>query len=527
MYRFLILPLIAAAMASCTGVDSLQKKILLDGPIRVRENKFTDIHGREVIFHGINLVNKNPAVGYAGGDDEATIRRLAGSGFNCIRLGIFWDAIEPQPGVYNEAYLDTVAKRIDWACESGIYVLLDMHQDLYARKYSDGAPDWATLDEDLPHYTGPVWSDSYLISPAVQRAFDHFWDNSPASDGVGLQDHYAEVWRRVAERFSGIPCVLGYDLMNEPFPGSEAAQFFPMMIQSYAANMYEEGHTDLPSPGELAEIWGSEEGRVEVMKNLESAGRFAAVIDAIYEPNSRFEREKLQPFYQKVALSIRTVDTASILFLEHSYFCNSGVRSAISGLYLPDGSADTQVAYAPHGYDPLTDTKGLGVQRSERIEFIFSRIAETARDLGMPVIVGEWGALGGTDPAHIATATTILNQFGRHGFGHTYWAWYRGVEQEPYFQHALIRPWPVAINGASSTWNHADRSMECSWSENPEIQAPALFFIPASFELVPEKIRISPEGSQYALMHHAGSQATVLVVYPSGKAPRRELFISF
>jgi endoglycosylceramidase len=37
---------------------------------------------------------------------------------------------------------------------------------------------------------------------------------------VGLEDHYAAAWRRVAHRFAGAAYVLGYDLFNEPWPGS-------------------------------------------------------------------------------------------------------------------------------------------------------------------------------------------------------------------------------------------------------------------------------------------------------------------
>jgi endoglycosylceramidase len=35
-----------------------------------------------------------------------------------------------------------------------------------------------------------------------------------------LQDHYALAWQHVASYFSGNPAVAGYEVMNEPFPGS-------------------------------------------------------------------------------------------------------------------------------------------------------------------------------------------------------------------------------------------------------------------------------------------------------------------
>ena len=44
--------------------------------------------------------------------------------------------------------------------------------------------------------------------------------NSPGPGGVGLQDRYAAAWAHVARRFAGNRNVLGYELMNEPWPGS-------------------------------------------------------------------------------------------------------------------------------------------------------------------------------------------------------------------------------------------------------------------------------------------------------------------
>ena len=56
---------------------------------------------------------------------------------------------------------------------------------------------------------------------AMWRAYDHFWANDPGPGGVGLQDRYAAAWRHVAARFRDAPGVQGFDLFNEPFPGSQ------------------------------------------------------------------------------------------------------------------------------------------------------------------------------------------------------------------------------------------------------------------------------------------------------------------
>ena len=59
----------------------------------------TDASGRVVIMHGFNMVYKRPpyqpgAVGF-GADDADFLRR---NGFNTIRLGLIYKAVEPQPG---------------------------------------------------------------------------------------------------------------------------------------------------------------------------------------------------------------------------------------------------------------------------------------------------------------------------------------------------------------------------------------------------------------------------------------------
>ena len=60
----------------------------------------------------------------------------------------------------------------------------------------------------------------YVQNPALQRAFDNFWANRPGPDGVPLQTHYATAMRAVAARFASSPNVIGYEAMNEPWPGT-------------------------------------------------------------------------------------------------------------------------------------------------------------------------------------------------------------------------------------------------------------------------------------------------------------------
>ena len=38
--------------------------------------------------------------------------------------------------------------------------------------------------------------------------------------GVGLQDRYAAAWGHVASRFASAQHTIGFDLLNEPWPGT-------------------------------------------------------------------------------------------------------------------------------------------------------------------------------------------------------------------------------------------------------------------------------------------------------------------
>ena len=75
-------------------------------------------------------------------------------------------------------------------------------------------------DDGLPNQPDLGFPGNYLAMPAVQHAFEHFWSDSPGPGGVGLQERYTAAWAHVASRFASNAHVLGYDLFNEPWPGS-------------------------------------------------------------------------------------------------------------------------------------------------------------------------------------------------------------------------------------------------------------------------------------------------------------------
>ncbi len=181
----------------------------------------TDAAGRVVTLHGLNEVYKlapyyPSADGF--GDDDATF--LAANGFNAVRVGIIWKALEPSPGVFDDGYLDHIRQTVDMLGSHGIVSILDFHQDLLNERFQgEGFPDWAIQDGGLPN-PSLGFPGNYLANPALQHALDQFFANAAGPGGVGLQDRYAAAWAHVAQRFAADPNVAGDELLNEPFPGT-------------------------------------------------------------------------------------------------------------------------------------------------------------------------------------------------------------------------------------------------------------------------------------------------------------------
>ena len=54
-------------------------------------------------------------------------------GVNVVRYVTVWEAIEPEPDVINKEYIKKMKEKVRWLTRRSIYVIVDMHQDLYAR----------------------------------------------------------------------------------------------------------------------------------------------------------------------------------------------------------------------------------------------------------------------------------------------------------------------------------------------------------------------------------------------------------
>ena len=101
-----------------------------------------DLHGgydSVTVLHGINLVAKGGRPeqyetreeyrrSFRGEWMPADIADLSARGFTLVRLGVIWAAVEPEPGQYDQEYLDYLTTQLDLLHGAGLAVLLDAHQ---------------------------------------------------------------------------------------------------------------------------------------------------------------------------------------------------------------------------------------------------------------------------------------------------------------------------------------------------------------------------------------------------------------
>jgi endoglycosylceramidase len=237
VFRAAAIALLTAAVVATPAGAAL--KPTQDKPLGHEGRWVTDRKGRVVVLHGFNMVYKRPPYHpiHAGfGRNDAKF--LARNGFNTIRLGVIYAGVEPEPGRYDDAYLATIAKTQRMLAGHGIYSMLDWHQDMYNERFEgEGWPDWAVIDDGMPAEPKNGFPANYLSMPALNRAYDHFWANDPGPEEVGLVDRYAAAWKHFAGRFRAMPGSLGYDLMNEPWPGST----YPSCVSTEGCPAFDSG----------------------------------------------------------------------------------------------------------------------------------------------------------------------------------------------------------------------------------------------------------------------------------------------
>jgi endoglycosylceramidase len=320
----------------------------------------TDARGRVVILHGVNMVYKRPpyypaATGF-GEDDAVFLKR---HGFNTVRLGVIYAGLEPNPGVYDDRYLNQIAATESILAKHGIFSQLDFHQDMYNERFQgEGWPDWAVQDDGLPNQPQLGFPGNYFAMPALLASYDHFWANDPGPGGVGLQDRYAAAWGHAAARFVGARHTLGLDLMNEPWPGSPWTSCLPA--------------TGCPD----------------------------------------FDRNAMGPFYRKVIDRIRAVERQKLIWYEPNVLFNF-----VADTNLPN-FGDPAAGFSFHVYCPqsLAPPPYTGANCETLDDAVLSNADKRAQATGDALLLSEFGA---TDD--LATIRRTVELADRHMVSWQYW----------------------------------------------------------------------------------------------------------
>jgi endoglycosylceramidase len=410
-----------ALVVACTAVLCAPASAAPTLPLGHAGRWITDARGRVVIVHGTNMVYKPapyyPSVAGFGDDDAAFLARI---GFNAVRVGVIWKGVEPRPGVYDSAYLGHIAKTVATLARHHVLSLLDFHQDMYNERFQgEGAPDWAVQDGGLPN-PKLGFPGNYTGNPALQHALDAFFNNATGPHHLGLQRWFAGAWSDVATRFRHVRSVLGYELFNEPFPGSQ---------------------------------W------------MTCANTMGCPFDA-----------KLTALYRRVDRAIRGVDGHTLVWYEPNVLFNNGAGTKVGAL------RDRHGGFAFHDYclqEPQTHSPS-GCDQFDDMVFSDAR-AHVART-GEALIETEWGST--TDTAYLSDMRRRADRDMVPWLEWSYCACHSptdtgqpGIVEDPHKPprgsnrlrgtlRALVEPYPQVIAGTPLSWsfNNSSRTFRLRYS---------------------------------------------------------------
>ena len=369
---------------SCFSFDSTKSFVRLDD-------------GRYTIFHGVNVVVKlapyipdtetfDPYFSFTD-EDIKILKRL---GINLVRLGIVWESIEYAEGEYNSTHLEKMSTIVSKLEENGISVIVDAHQDMFSRLFcGEGAPKfyvdkltyssdcktniisqifglftaciplskhkWKYEKNGLPRLEDCVAGSfiDYHKAPELMTVYDSFFKNEN-----GVLDSFVNFWKFVAKKFKGRKNVLGYDLWNEPW-ASNLWIDLKSLIPGYVDNHI------------LSEFYAKiDEGIAEIDPD------YTMLFEPIPFPDTL-------PLFGGFALdtfSKTPVDNTirKQMFNVHSYCC----------------AADQNIC--KDGEPKLSDAKKCSEFHDRKLK----KNKQQAKDIGVPVIITEFGACSASEACY-------------------------------------------------------------------------------------------------------------------------------
>lgn len=456
--------------------------------VSVNGKRFTDEYGRERIFNGINFVYKylnkdeNGTVRYCSDLNDDLLKALKKKGINILRLGLTWAGIEPEMGKYNLQYLDDYKEILKLCEKNGMYVFVDWHQDLFSYFCSapgDGAPEWACIYTKKRQDPMFIWAEGYFFHKDIHRSFDAFWNNEEI-EGRGMRDRFCDMLTFTADYFSDCKCIIGYDIFNEPFPGTPGGKTFRNLVRNGVSTVLFNKRVD--RKGLITNAM-----KKDVMAMLSVADDpkvYHKIIDGARDYIFEFDTKKYYPFLVAAAEAIRKVDKTGIIFSENCYYSNLGIPCNVPRIIYRDGTREENHVFSPHGYDITVDTPLTNNASPHRVDFIFDEHKRTQERLSVPVLVGEWGGMVPGSEEYPALEH-LIDKFDSNKWSQTYWHYYKDFENSK-IMDIISRPLPFAVAGEIKKYSYdrKEKLFTLTYKGSSDIKAPTLIYLPSE----PKKI---------------------------------------
>jgi hypothetical protein len=324
--------------------------------VRSADCGFVDAQGKPVVLRGFNLIAPH----------SPTVWQTAVSlGANFVRIPVTWSDIEPRPPEgghqWNLGLLEALDREVRYFREHRVHVLLDFHQfrwSSYFHDEGDGIPAW--FYERLGY---PPTSDG------KQQAVAEWWTDPAAVDA------YSGFVAMMVRRYRSFPNLVGYEVFNEPATGA--------LGESHAAT-------------QAVLAW---EARVrDVIRALDPVR--TVFIQTRGGGDLGLKQADFSVFGSLENLAIDL----------HSYFSGEpGTGYSDDGEHwVPDWTGSHL-----HGQDPYAGTEA-------NQEAMIGVALERTNELGVPLLVGEWGARN-DDPNADVYQAQMLRIFARHGLSWARW----------------------------------------------------------------------------------------------------------
>jgi endoglycosylceramidase len=373
-----------------------------------------DATGRVLVIHGINVSMKGSleqSKAYDFGANDAAY--LAANGFNAVRLTVERYDVEPSPGHFDAKYLAFVRHVVSVLARQHILTLIDFHQDEFGPVFRDnGYPAWMTQTGGLPNITSVGFPFQYLANPAVNHAFDTLWSNGKDTRGTPLWTDDAQILSRTAGSLKGTPGLLGFEILNEPWPGTTYPSCLPFLLGC-----------------------------------------------------PLFDRGPFSAYYAAMDHAIRSRNATNLVFYEPLVLFNYGIPTSVIP---PPG--DARLGFAFHDY-PLcsaADDAGLGISLDTdcgvESQLTISNAVHYARSRGTALLETEFGAT--TNEKAIAQSA---DAYDAAMVPWMFWSYDElvGTNSDGAFTSppgdnpnqsvldGLVRPYPQLIAGTPLRWSYA------------------------------------------------------------------------